>query len=99
MKKVIPHNVKLAKDAKDSVQACVSEFISFVTSEASDRCQREKRKTINGDDLLWAMTTLGFVEYSDSLKGYLTKYRESEKERTGEIAGGKSAGQSNEPVL
>ena len=30
---------------------CVSEFISFVTSEASDRCLQEKRKTINGNDV------------------------------------------------
>lgn len=43
---------------------------------ASDKCQREKRKTINGDDLLWAMTTLGFEDYIDPLKVYLAKYRE-----------------------
>ncbi|CAH1438494.1 unnamed protein product [Lactuca virosa] len=49
MKKALPANGKIAKDAKDTVQECVSEFISFVTSEASDKCQKEKRKTINGD--------------------------------------------------
>jgi hypothetical protein len=43
---------------------------------ASDKCQKEKRKTINGDDLLWAMATLGFEEYVDPLKNYLQKYRE-----------------------
>ena len=43
---------------------------------ASDKCQREKRKTINGDDLLWAMTTLGFEEYLEPLKLYLQKFRE-----------------------
>eukprot|EP00274_Cyanoptyche_gloeocystis_P004798 CAMPEP_0196662438 /NCGR_PEP_ID=MMETSP1086-20130531/48717_1 /TAXON_ID=77921 /ORGANISM="Cyanoptyche gloeocystis , Strain SAG4.97" /LENGTH=89 /DNA_ID=CAMNT_0041997823 /DNA_START=52 /DNA_END=317 /DNA_ORIENTATION=+ len=59
MKKALPANAKIAKDAKETVQECVSEFISFITSEASDKCQREKRKTINGDDLLWAMSTLG----------------------------------------
>lgn len=48
----------------------------FLTSRASDKCQREKRKTINGDDLLWAMTTLGFEEYVEPLKFYLTRYRE-----------------------
>ena len=53
MKKVLPLNGKIAKEAKESIQTCVSEFISFVTSEASDKCQQEKRKTINGDDLLW----------------------------------------------
>ncbi|KAF1880003.1 hypothetical protein Lal_00022130 [Lupinus albus] len=76
MKKVLPPNGKIAKDAKDTVQECVSEFISFITSEASDKCQREKRKTINGDDLLWAMATLGFEDYIDLLKIYLARYRE-----------------------
>ncbi|KAG5042205.1 hypothetical protein JHK87_006120 [Glycine soja] len=33
--------------------------------------QREKCKAINGDDLLWAMTTLGFEDYVELLKGYL----------------------------
>eukprot|EP01026_Neomeris_dumetosa_P053624 TRINITY_DN4790_c0_g1_i2.p2 TRINITY_DN4790_c0_g1~~TRINITY_DN4790_c0_g1_i2.p2 ORF type:complete len:271 (-),score=29.74 TRINITY_DN4790_c0_g1_i2:1416-2144(-) len=78
MKKALPSNAKIAKDAKETVQECVSEFISFITSEASDKCQREKRKTINGDDLLWAMSTLGFEDYIEPLKLYLHKYREAE---------------------
>ncbi|KAJ6325379.1 hypothetical protein OIU76_012460 [Salix suchowensis] len=78
MKKALPANGKIAKDAKDTVQECVSEFISFVTSEASDKCQKEKRKTINGDDLLWAMATLGFEEYIEPLKVYLARYREGD---------------------
>ncbi|KAG0477949.1 hypothetical protein HPP92_012668 [Vanilla planifolia] len=41
------------KESKETMQECVSEFISFVTGEAFDKCQREKRKTVNGDDLLW----------------------------------------------
>ena len=53
MKKVLPPNAKIAKEAKESIQECVSEFIAFITSEASDKCQQEKRKTINGDDILW----------------------------------------------
>lgn len=53
MKKVLPGNAKMAKDSKEGIQTCVSEFISFITSEASDKCQQEKRKTINGDDILW----------------------------------------------
>jgi nuclear transcription Y subunit beta len=79
MKTVLPGNAKIAKDAKESIQECVSEFISFITSEASDKCQQEKRKTINGDDLLWAMSTLGFDKYIEPLKLYLAKYRESVK--------------------
>ncbi|KAK6935986.1 Transcription factor CBF/NF-Y/archaeal histone domain, partial [Dillenia turbinata] len=76
MKKALPANGKIAKDAKETLQECVSEFISFITSEASDKCQKEKRKTINGDDLLWAMATLGFEDYIDPLKVYLHRFRE-----------------------
>ncbi|GAV70263.1 CBFD_NFYB_HMF domain-containing protein/Aminotran_4 domain-containing protein, partial [Cephalotus follicularis] len=78
MKKALPVNGKIAKDAKDTVQECVSEFISFITSEASDKCSKEKRKTINGDDLLWAMATLGFEDYIEPLKVYLARYREGD---------------------
>lgn len=87
MKKALPANAKISKDAKETVQECVSEFISFITGEASDKCQREKRKTINGDDLLWAMTTLGFEEYVEPLKIYLQKYREMEGDKT--LVGGR----------
>ncbi|KAJ8759881.1 hypothetical protein K2173_009982 [Erythroxylum novogranatense] len=83
MKKGLPANGKIAKDAKDTVQECVSEFISFITSEASDKCQKEKRKTINGDDLLWAMATLGFEDYIEPLKVYLARYRELEGDTKG----------------
>lgn len=33
MKQAVPTNAKIAKEAKECVQECVSEFISFVTSE------------------------------------------------------------------
>lgn len=79
MKVSLPQTAKIAKDGKETVQECVSEFISFITSEASDKCQQEKRKTINGDDIIWAMSTLGFDSYVEPLKLYLAKYRESVK--------------------
>nr|CAG4650494.1 EOG090X0DUU [Sida crystallina] len=79
MKKTIPRTGKIAKDARECVQECVSEFISFITSEASERCHQEKRKTINGEDILFAMSTLGFDNYVEPLKIYLQKYRESIK--------------------
>ena len=33
MKQAVPTNAKIAKEAKECAQHCVSEFISFVTSE------------------------------------------------------------------
>jgi histone H3/H4 len=108
MKKCLPTTTKVSKDAKECVQECTSEFISFITSEAAERCLHEKRsvtradagwigrpepettmynnlaemltgsfsKTINGEDILFAMTTLGFENYADTLKIYLAKYRD-----------------------
>ena len=43
---------------------------------ASEKCQQEKRKTVNGEDILFAMTSLGFENYAEALKIYLSKYRE-----------------------
>jgi hypothetical protein len=34
MRRGVPENGKIAKDAKESIQECVSEFISFITSES-----------------------------------------------------------------
>lgn len=75
----LPFILQIAKDAKECVQECVSEFISFITSEASERCHQEKRKTINGEDILFAMSTLGFDSYVEPLKLYLQKFREVSK--------------------
>ncbi|OAY49552.1 nuclear transcription factor Y subunit B-5 [Manihot esculenta] len=81
MKQILPPSAKISKEAKETMQECVSEFISFVTGEASDKCHKEKRKTVNGDDICWALATLGFDDYAEPLKRYLHRYREQEGER------------------
>lgn len=81
MKTALPENAKIAKEAKECMQECVSEFISFITSEASEKCHQEKRKTVNGEDILFAMTSLGFENYAEALKIYLSKYRETQSAR------------------
>lgn len=95
MKKAIPNSSqgKIAKDARECVQECVSEFISFITSEASERCANEKRKTMNGEDILWAMQNLGFDNYIEPLKIFLQKYRESSKQT---LSGDEATPQSDE---
>ncbi|RAH49090.1 nuclear transcription factor Y subunit beta [Aspergillus brunneoviolaceus CBS 621.78] len=112
MKLALPENAKIAKEAKECMQECVSEFISFITSEASDKCQQEKRKTVNGEDILFAMTSLGFENYAEALKIYLSKYRETQSARGehqnrptssgynagGPVGGPPGAGPSGRPV-
>ncbi|KAK7329415.1 hypothetical protein VNO77_23582 [Canavalia gladiata] len=78
MKQILPQNAKISKEAKETMQECVSEFISFVTSEASEKCRKERRKTVNGDDICWALATLGFDDYAQPMTRYLHRYRELE---------------------
>jgi len=40
MKGALPENAKIAKEAKECMQECISEWISFITSEGSSyHCQ------------------------------------------------------------
>lgn len=46
MKRALPPNAKISKEAKETVQECVSEFVCFITSEygtvdtsAVERCR------------------------------------------------------------
>ncbi|KAJ7032899.1 histone-fold-containing protein [Mycena alexandri] len=81
MKAAVPSNTKIGKDAKECVQECVSEFISFISSEAAEHSFNEKRKTIGGEDILHAMSNLGFDNYAEVLKIYLAKHREVTQEQ------------------
>ncbi|KAF8329393.1 histone-fold-containing protein [Cantharellus anzutake] len=76
MKLSVPSNAKIAKDAKEAMQESVSEFISFITSEAAEKCLIEKRKTIGGEDIVYAMKSLGFDNYAAVLQVYLAKLRQ-----------------------
>ncbi|KAF7817904.1 nuclear transcription factor Y subunit B-4-like [Senna tora] len=67
MKQVVPGSGKISKEGKQVMQECATEFISFVTGEASHKCHNENRKTLNGDDICWALTALGFDHYADAI--------------------------------
>lgn len=75
MKNSVPMTSKISKEAKEAVQECLSEFISFITSEAAEKCHDEKRKTIGGEDVLYAMMLLGLEQYVEPLKIHLAKMR------------------------
>uniref|UniRef100_K3XQM4 Transcription factor CBF/NF-Y/archaeal histone domain-containing protein n=1 Tax=Setaria italica TaxID=4555 RepID=K3XQM4_SETIT len=79
MKEALPPQAKISKRAKETIQECATEFVGFVTGEASERCRRERRKTINGDDICHAMRSLGLDHYADAMRRYLQRYRESEE--------------------
>uniref|UniRef100_A0A6V3INM4 Transcription factor CBF/NF-Y/archaeal histone domain-containing protein n=1 Tax=Lotharella globosa TaxID=91324 RepID=A0A6V3INM4_9EUKA len=79
MKQALPANAKVAKEAKDCIQECVTEFIGFITSEASDRLAKDDRKTITGNDIIDSMRALGFNDYLAFLQVFLEKRRKALK--------------------
>ncbi|CAD6336912.1 unnamed protein product [Miscanthus lutarioriparius] len=78
MRQVLPPYAKISDDAKEVIQECVSEFISFVTGEANERCHTERRKTVTSEDIVWAMNRLGFDDYVAPVGTFLQRMRESE---------------------
>lgn len=105
MKQILPANAKISKEAKQTMQECATEFISFVTGEASAKCHKENRKTVNGDDICWALSTLGLDDYAEAVIRYLHKYRQAEIERSNQTKATTSSNQekvqdqSNSAVL
>ena len=55
----------------EAVQACSSEFLSFIASEARVKVRREGRSEVNEGDMLWALHALGFKSFADALRGHL----------------------------
>lgn len=79
MKEALPKDTKISKEARECVQECVSEFIAFITCEACEITKEEKRKTINGDDILHAMKQLNFEDYISCVESYNKKYKNAVK--------------------
>ena len=67
------YHLSLAKVSVSFSQYTTALYLHWI---ASEKCQQEKRKTVNGEDILFAMTSLGFENYAEALKIYLSKYRE-----------------------
>lgn len=80
MRRALPRHAKISDDAKVAAQTCVTEFISFITGEANERCQLEHRKIVSAEDVLWAMERLGFDDYVGPLALYLQRYRDNDAE-------------------
>ena len=75
MKKALPSTATISPEAKELMQECASELISFVSSEAADINYSRGRKTVRGEEVLLAFQNLGFENYAEALTIYLARYR------------------------
>ncbi|XP_060188824.1 nuclear transcription factor Y subunit B-6-like isoform X2 [Lycium barbarum] len=80
MRQILPQHAKVTDDMKETVPQLVTRFIHHITKKANERCQREQRRTVTAEDVLWAMNKIGLTNYVGPLTLYLHKYREQEAE-------------------
>mmetsp|Transcript_42909 Transcript_42909/g.96976 ORF Transcript_42909/g.96976 Transcript_42909/m.96976 type:complete len:188 (-) Transcript_42909:441-1004(-) len=71
MKTMLPHD---HQDIPDStiklVRVCTTEFLSFVLSEARQHMRKEGRSVLSNVDVLWAMQSISFKQFSDALTSH-----------------------------
>jgi nuclear transcription Y subunit beta len=77
VKKIVPANAKVSKEAIADIQEKVCDFISFISSEAGVHCISSNRRTVKGEDIISALNDLGFDNYGEVLSIYLAKFKES----------------------
>ncbi|KDO29108.1 hypothetical protein SPRG_06164 [Saprolegnia parasitica CBS 223.65] len=84
MKAALPKEskIKIAEDAKELMQECVTEFLLYLTSETRDQAIVNKRgkTTLTGSDALRALYNLGFTPYGDILGLYNDKIKVIQEE-------------------
>jgi histone H3/H4 len=77
MRQSLPPKAKISTNSKNMIQKCVSKFKNIITSKANEHCLREYRKVVKGEDILWAMKSLGFDNYDRAFTHYLKNYRDN----------------------
>lgn len=75
MRRMIPKHGKISDESKECMVECVSEFISFITTEANYHCKLDHRTTITAEDLINTMRRLGFDFYVEDSTRYIQRYR------------------------
>ncbi|EYU45428.1 hypothetical protein MIMGU_mgv1a017672mg, partial [Erythranthe guttata] len=67
MRRILHTHARIADDAKEAIQECISEFISFITAEANGWCHNDYRRTVTPEGVLASMASLGFNDYLEPL--------------------------------
>ena len=75
MKTALPDNAKIAKEAKECMQECVSEFISFITSEGQSANPFWPRNWLPVIDIMPSIREMSTGETEDrERRGHIIRY-------------------------
>ncbi|KAK1440260.1 hypothetical protein QVD17_06085 [Tagetes erecta] len=80
MQRVVPPNARINNESLEFMQQCVAEFITLINTEAVDTSRKDKRARIISEDIIQALTDMGFDNYVPFLNAYKTRYRELQQQ-------------------
>ncbi|OIR57298.1 MAG: TATA binding protein-associated phosphoprotein [Amphiamblys sp. WSBS2006] len=81
LQEVLPPNMCCTKDTKNLLIECSTEFISIVSAQANELCERDSRKTVTPEHILQALGDLGFESYIQEVTEKYALVREEHTKR------------------
>ncbi|KAF0289162.1 DNA polymerase epsilon subunit 3 [Amphibalanus amphitrite] len=81
MKDALPEGCNVSKEARQAVCRAASVFVLYLTSQSNALAQQSKRKTVNGADVIAALTDMEFDEFCDPLKEALEDHKSRQKNK------------------
>lgn len=69
IQEMLPEDVICSKDTKDLIAECCKEFITLISSEANEICEKDSKKTISPEHITSALRELGFDEFIEEVEG------------------------------
>ncbi|KAK4316049.1 hypothetical protein Pmani_012754 [Petrolisthes manimaculis] len=97
IKDSLPEGVAIAKEARSAIAKAASVFVLFTTSSANNLAQKNKKKTVNAQDIFNALTEMEFEKFIEPLQESLEvhkKTQQSKKEQKEAKAKAKKAQES-----
>ena len=76
-KRVLPNCVGISSDFNSLLLDQSNEFVRAVFAQAKNKRNLDGRIEVSGDDLIWALNSLGLDQYAEVLSVYLLKYKAS----------------------
>ncbi|EIN10679.1 histone-fold-containing protein [Punctularia strigosozonata HHB-11173 SS5] len=96
---LLPDDMTCAKETRDLVIECCVEFIHLISSEATEICEQEAKKTIAPDHIISALQRLGFESFTQEVKSVLNDHKKQQKDREKKTSKLDRSGKTEEELL
>ncbi|XP_076047905.1 DNA polymerase epsilon subunit 3-like isoform X2 [Oratosquilla oratoria] len=81
IKDSLPEGVSVSKEARSAIAKSASVFVLYATSTANNLAQKNKKKTVSGQDVLTAMKEMEFERFIEPLQESLEVHKRSQQSK------------------